>query len=201
MLSRPTPLQQSKGPLRALLVSARPLLMSARPLLVSAPWMPDVPRLLSLSPVLLCQRGRLPSARIKTGGGRKCTFPGIMQEYSRMLLRHTPLHQPRPLQLWPRALRVATPWSLGLLDSNALELPRQLARQPSKIFHLDYEGFRMNGISEVAPVQEVYWTRWRPTPPLQHPTGSLQLWPHPLFVLAPCVPRLFRVLPLSLVLL
>ena len=35
--------------------------MSARPLLVSAPWMPDVPRFLSLGPVSLCQRSRLPS--------------------------------------------------------------------------------------------------------------------------------------------
>ena len=84
MLFRPTPLQQPTGPLqpclRALRVSARPLHMSGRPLLVSAPWMPDVPRLLSLSPVLLCQRERLPSTRIKTGGGRKFTYPGIMQE-------------------------------------------------------------------------------------------------------------------------
>ena len=50
-LLRPTPLQQPAGPLqpclRALLESARPLPVSARPLLVSAPWMPDVPRLLS----------------------------------------------------------------------------------------------------------------------------------------------------------
>ena len=85
MLLLPTPLQQPTGPLqpclRALLVSARPLIMSARPLLVSAPWMPDtLPRLLSLSPVLLYQRARLPSTRIKTGGGRTFTFPGIMQE-------------------------------------------------------------------------------------------------------------------------
>ena len=44
----------------ALLVSARPLLVSARPLLLSIPWMPDVPRLPSLSPVFLYQRVRLP---------------------------------------------------------------------------------------------------------------------------------------------
>ena len=127
MLLRDSPLQQPTGPLQpclqALLVSAKPLLMSARPLLVSAPWMPDVPRLLSLSPVLLCQSARPPSTRIKTGGGRKLIFPGIMQEYSRILFRPTPLQQPtRPLQLWPRALRVATPWSPGLLDSDTLEL-------------------------------------------------------------------------------
>ena len=82
MLLLPTPLQQPTGPLqpclRALLVSARPLPMPTRPLLVSAPWIPDVPRLLSLSAVLLCQTERLPKTRIKTGGGRKFTFPGIM---------------------------------------------------------------------------------------------------------------------------
>ena len=99
----------------------------------------------------------------KTGGGRKFTFSGKMQEYSRMLLRPTPLQQPRPLQLWPRALRVATPWSLDLLDSDTLELRRQLARLQSKFFYLDYERLRMNGISEVAPMQEVCWTLWRPT--------------------------------------
>ena len=97
--------------------------MSARPLLVSAPWMPEVPRLLSLGPVLLCQRARLPSANFKTGGGWKLFFPGIMQGYSRMLSRPTPLQQPTgPLQLWPCALRVATPWSLGMLDLDTLEL-------------------------------------------------------------------------------
>ena len=82
MLFRPTPLQQPTGPLqpclRALLVSARPLFVSARPLLVPAPWKPDAPRLLSLSSMLLWQSARLPSTRIKTCGGRKLTFPGIM---------------------------------------------------------------------------------------------------------------------------
>ena len=81
----------------------------------------------------------------------------------RMRLRPTPRQQPRPLQLWPRALRVATPWSLDLLDSDTLELRRQLARLQSKFFYLDYERLRMNGISEVAPMQEVCWTLWRPT--------------------------------------
>ena len=117
-----------------------------------------------------------------------------------MLLRPTPLQQPRPLPLWLRALLVVTPWSLGLLDSDTLELRRQLARLPSKIFYLDYGGLRMDRISEVAPVQ-VYWTLWRPTPPLQHPTGPLQLWPRTLFVPAPCVPHLLGVLSLGLVLL
>ena len=76
-----------------------------------------------------------------------------------MLLRPTPLQQPtRPLQLWPHALRVATPWSLGLLDSDTLEMRRQLARLPSKIFYLDYGGIRMDRVLEVAPVQVVCWT-------------------------------------------
>ena len=138
MLLRPTPLQQPTGPLqpclRALLVSARPLPMLARPLLVSAPWMPDVPLALS-QPRVAVPESETAEHENKTGGGRKIPFPGIMQEYSRMLLRPTPLQQPTgPLQLWPRALRVATPWSLGLLDSDILELRRQLARLPSKIF-------------------------------------------------------------------
>ena len=124
------------GPcLRTLIVSGRPLLMSARPLLVTAPWMPAVPLLLSLSPVLLCHRARLPSTRIKTGGGRKCTITGIMQVYSRILLRPTPPQQPTGLlQLWPRALRAATPWSLGLLDSDIPNLRRQLVRLTGKRF-------------------------------------------------------------------
>ena len=58
-LLRSTPLQQPTGPLQPCL---RALLVSARPLLVSAPWMPDVPRFLSLGPVFLCQRSRLPSS-------------------------------------------------------------------------------------------------------------------------------------------
>ena len=98
MLVRPTLLQQSTGPLqpwfRALLVSARPLIMSARPLLVSAPSMPDVPRLLSLSPVSLCQSARLTSTNLKTGGGYKLFFAVRMQENRRMLPRSPPLQQP-----------------------------------------------------------------------------------------------------------
>ena len=110
MVLRATPLQQPAGPLqpciRALLVSAMPLLVSARPLFVSAPWMPDVPRLLSLSPALLCQRARLPSTKIKTGGGRKCTFPGILQKYSRNAVapHSTTAAQTAP-SLAPRAAR------------------------------------------------------------------------------------------------
>ena len=98
-----------------------------------------------------------------------------------MLSRSTPLQQlTGPLQLWPRSLRVATPWSFGLLDLDTLELRRQLARLPSKIFHLDYERLRMDKISEAALVQEVCSTRWRPTTPLQHPTRSPQVWPRAL---------------------
>ena len=118
-----------------------------------------------------------------------------------MPLHPTPIQQPRPLQRWHRARRGATPWSLGLLGSDTLELRRQLTRLPSKIFYLGYEGLRMDGISEVAPVLEVCWTFWRPTPPLQHPTGPLQRWPRAHFVPAPYVSRMFRVLPFSLVLL
>ena len=62
-----------------------------------------------------------------------------MQKFSRMMLRPTPLHQPTgPLQLRPRALRVATHWSLGLLDLDTLELRRPLARLPSKILTVSY---------------------------------------------------------------
>ena len=61
----PTLLQTPTGPLqpsgRALLVSDRPLLVSARLLLVLIPWMPDVPRLPSVTPILLYQRVRLAS--------------------------------------------------------------------------------------------------------------------------------------------
>ena len=54
---------------------------------------------------------------VKTGGGWKLFFPGIMQEFSRMLLRPTPLQQPtRPVQLCLRTLRVAAPWMPGLVD-------------------------------------------------------------------------------------
>ena len=109
------------------------------------------------------------------------------------------LHSTAAAQTAP-ALATRSTWSLGLLDSDTVELRRQLARLPRKIFYLDYRGLRMDRISEVALVQ-VCWTLWRPTPPLQHLTGPLQLWPRALFVPAPCVPRLLRVLPLSLVLL
>ena len=50
---------------------------------------------------------------------------------------------------------MAIPWSVDLLDLDTLKLRRQLAGLPSKIFHLDYEGLRMDSISEVVPVQEV----------------------------------------------
>ena len=38
----------------------------------------------------------------------------------------------------------------------------------------------MDKISEVAPVQEVRRTRWRPTPPLQPSTTPLWHWPRSL---------------------
>ena len=72
------------------------------------------------------------------------------------MLRPTLLKQPTgSLQLRPRAMRVASPWSLGLLDLDTFELRRQLARLPSNMFHLVCEVLRMDRISEVAPVQEI----------------------------------------------
>ena len=55
-----------------------------------------------------------------------------------MLLRPTPLQQPRPHQLWLRVLRLATPWSLGLLYSDALELRRQVAAEQEFLFGLQW---------------------------------------------------------------
>lgn len=95
-----------------------------------------------------------------------------------MLLRPIPLPQPtRPLQLWPRALRVTIPWSLGLLDlyTLGLGLRRQRARLPSKRFHPVCVGLKMDRILEVDPVQVVCRTLLRPTS-LQQPTRLLQLW-------------------------
>ena len=61
----PTLLQTPTGPLqpsgRALFLSDRPLLVSARLLLVLIPWIPDVPRLPSVTPILLYHRVRLAS--------------------------------------------------------------------------------------------------------------------------------------------
>ena len=54
-LFRPTPLQQPTVTLQPCL---RALHVSASPLLVSAPWMPDVPRFLSLSAPCFCARER-----------------------------------------------------------------------------------------------------------------------------------------------
>ena len=150
---------------RARFTLARHPLVSARPTLVSAPWMPVLPRSLFLSPVLLCQRGRKRSTSFKTGGGWILSFPGIKQEFSTILSRPTPLQQPTgPFLVLPRALRVAIPWSLGLLDSDTLKLRRQLARLKSTIHHLDYEGLRMDRISKAAPVQDVCWTLLAPHP-------------------------------------
>ena len=54
-LFRPTPLQQPTVSIQPCL---RALHVSASPLLVSAPWMPDVPRFLSLSAPCFCARER-----------------------------------------------------------------------------------------------------------------------------------------------
>ena len=136
---------------------------------------------LSLSPVLLCQRARLPSTNFKTVGGWKLFFPGILRDYIRTLSHPTPLQQPtEPPQLWSCALGVVTPWSLDLLDLNTLELWGQLARLPSKLPYLDYESLRMDRVSKVGPVQEVCWTPYLPNPPPQHSTRPLKLWPRAL---------------------
>ena len=85
MLLRLT-LQQPTGPLQPCL---RTLLVSARPLLVSAPWTPEVPRLLSFSPVLLCQESETAEHEFQDGRRLQITFPVIMQEYSSLLSRPT----------------------------------------------------------------------------------------------------------------
>ena len=220
-LLRPTTLQQPTGPLRPCL---RALLVSARPLLVSAPGMPDVRRFLSLSPVLLCQRTRLPSnifylgygglrmdrimevasvhmvcwtpwnlvrvhlglaniclhlestpescLEAETGGGRTFSFPGMMQENSKTLLRPTPLQQPTgPLQPCLRALLVAArPLLVSarplLVSSPSMPDVRRFlsfgpvllcqgARLPSNIFYLDYGDLRMDRIVDVASEHKV----------------------------------------------
>ena len=123
-----------------------------------SPWMPDVPRLLS-QPRVAVPESETAEHENLDGRRSEINFPGIIQEYNTMLLRPTPLQQlTRPLRLWPRALRVATPWSPGLLDSDTLELRRQLARLPSKIFYLDYGGLMMDRVKEMSPVPEVCLT-------------------------------------------
>ena len=159
MLLRPTPLQQPTGPLqpclRALLVSTRPLPMSARPLLVSSPWMPDVPRLLSLSPVLLgrerdcrTRESRWAAVGIIFSGH----YAGVQQD---AVAPHstTAAHRTAPA-LAPRAARggpsVTRPTGLG--HSRAAATASETAEQKN---YLDYGGLKMDRISEVAPVQEV----------------------------------------------
>ena len=98
MLLRPTPLQQPTGPLQ----------LRPHALRTATPWPLGLLDSGTLEPRR--QLTRPPGKRIKTGGGRKLPFPGIMQEYRRMLLRPIPLQQPiGPLQLWPSAAREATP--------------------------------------------------------------------------------------------
>ena len=111
-----------------------------------------------------------------------------------MQLRPTSLQQPTgPLQLGPRALRVVSPWSLGLLDSDPLELRRQLARLPSNFFNLDYGGLWMDRILEVTPVPDVCWMLLAPhsTTTAPHRTNPT-LAPHAVHaspLRAPPVPR------------
>ena len=65
-------------------------------------------------------------------------FPGIVHEFSRMLLRPTPLQQQSLVSPAARS----GPLEAGLLDFDTLELGlrRQRARLPSKIFHPVCEG-------------------------------------------------------------
>ena len=80
---------------------------------------------------------------------------------------------------------MATPWSLGLRDLDTLEMRRQLARLPSKTFHLICEGLRMDRISAVTPVQEICRTLWRPAPHYSTPQD------HSSFDSARCAKRPF----------
>ena len=75
--------------------------------------------------------------------------------------------------LAPRAARCdpLVAWPVGLGHSRATATANETAEQD---FLPGLRGLRMDGISEVAPVLEVCWTLWRPTPPLQHPTGPPQ---------------------------
>ena len=141
-----------------------------------------------------------------------------MQEVRRTLRRLTPpLQYPtRPVQLWPRALREAALWMPGLLDMDTLGLglPRQRASLPSKIIPRAWEALEIGGLSKrfiQGWMQEI--CRMTLTPSAVASTSGrfdlLTLQPlrllhpclRPLLVSAPCVPRLFRVLALSLVLL
>ena len=116
-----------------------------------------------------------------------------MQKFSRMMLRPTPLHQPTgPLQLRPRALRVATHWSLGLLDLDTLELRRPLARLPSKILIRFARASRWTGFWR--------WPRCRRSTgrfcaPLRHYSTSQD---HSSFGPARCVNRPFGARPAGL---
>ena len=82
----------------------------------------------------------------------KNIFPGLMQEFSWMLLSPTPLQQStRPLQPWPRPLRLAAPWIPGLSHFYHLGLGLRCLRatQPSKNFHPACEGLKMGSPSKM----------------------------------------------------
>ena len=105
---------------------------------------------------------------VETGGGRTFTFPGIIQGYSKTLLRPTPLQQPtgplqpciRALLVSDRPLLVSAPWMTAMprLLSLSTVLLCQRVRLPNNIFILDYGGLRMDRISEVASVHKIFWT-------------------------------------------
>ena len=128
MLLRDSPLQQPTGPLQpclqALLVSAKPLLMSARPLLVSAPWMPDVPRLLS-QPRVAVPESETAEHENQDGRRSEITFPGHyagVQQDAVAPHSTTAAHETAPA-LAPRAVRddplVARPARLGQSRASA----------------------------------------------------------------------------------
>ena len=78
----------------------------------------------------------------------------------------------RPLQLWPRPLRVAAPWMPGLLDFDkfGLGLRCQRVRLPRKIFRPACEALKIgspSGTCFPGSMQEVCWVTFT-LPPLRH---------------------------------
>ena len=143
-----------------------------------------------------------------------------VQEVCRKLWRPTPplQHLTRQLQRWPRVLRKSARSRLLLLDLDTLGLVlrRQRASLPNKIIPRAWRTPETGSPSKTFShgwMQEVCRIALA-LPPLQHelltnvfdllfirPSRSLQPCPRPLLVPPLCVPRLFRLLPPSLVLL
>ena len=143
-----------------------------------------------------------------------------VQEVCRKLWRPTPplQHLTRQLQRWPRVLRKSARSRLLLLDLDTLGLVlrRQRASLPNKNIPRAWRTPETGSPSKTFShgwMQEVCRIALA-LPPLQHelltnvfdllfirPSRSLQPCPRPLLVPPLCVPRLFRLLPPSLVLL